>query len=121
MSTQETSNAGTPPATRVSEAFVPRRGLRGGHLQTLAGHFLPRQDFNGKKIGVWRSDFQELSIAFLDKYGIQADIVPITSTINLFLKGGIDIMNVMWYNEYHRMLDAGLNPATMTCDLEPCT
>jgi predicted alpha/beta-fold hydrolase len=24
--------------------FVPRRGLRGGHLQTLAGNFLPRQN-----------------------------------------------------------------------------
>jgi uncharacterized protein len=24
--------------------FVPRRGLRGGHVQTLAGHFLPRQN-----------------------------------------------------------------------------
>ncbi|MBZ5569050.1 MAG: alpha/beta fold hydrolase [Acidobacteriia bacterium] len=28
----------------MSEAFVPRRGLRGGHLQTLAGHFLPRRN-----------------------------------------------------------------------------
>jgi uncharacterized protein len=27
-----------------SERFVPRRGLRGGHLQTLAGNFLPRTD-----------------------------------------------------------------------------
>ena len=24
------------------DRFVPRRGLRGGHVQTLAGHFLPR-------------------------------------------------------------------------------
>jgi NitT/TauT family transport system substrate-binding protein len=68
------------------------------------------QDFNGKKIGVWRSDFQELSLAFLDKYNIKAEIIPVTSTINLFLKGGVDVMNMMWYNEYHRALNAGFNP-----------
>jgi predicted alpha/beta-fold hydrolase len=28
----------------LSEPFVPRRGLRGGHLQTLAGNFLKRQN-----------------------------------------------------------------------------
>ena len=28
----------------MSDAFVPRRGLRGGHRQTLAGHFLPRRN-----------------------------------------------------------------------------
>jgi uncharacterized protein len=28
----------------VGDDFVPRRGLRGGHLQTLAGHFLPRRN-----------------------------------------------------------------------------
>lgn len=33
-----------PPQTRARDDFVPRRGLRGGHLQTLAGHFLPRRN-----------------------------------------------------------------------------
>jgi predicted alpha/beta-fold hydrolase len=28
----------------VSDSFVPRRGLRGAHRQTLAGHFLPRRN-----------------------------------------------------------------------------
>jgi predicted alpha/beta-fold hydrolase len=31
-------------ATESVDDFVPRRGLRGGHRQTLAGHFLPRQN-----------------------------------------------------------------------------
>ncbi len=66
--------------------------------------------FNGKKIGVWRSDFQELPRAFLNKFDIDAEIVPITSTVNLFLWGGIDIMCVMWYNEYHQILNFGINP-----------
>ncbi len=30
--------------TEMQEQFVPRRGLRGGHMQTLAGNFLRRQN-----------------------------------------------------------------------------
>jgi len=44
VSALESSNAGVPPPTRASDVFVPRRGLRGGHIQTLAGHFLPRRN-----------------------------------------------------------------------------
>ena len=44
MPAQESNNAGTPPPSRGRDDFVPRRGLRGGHIQTLAGHFLPRRN-----------------------------------------------------------------------------
>ncbi len=67
------------------------------------------QDFNNKKIGIWRSDFRELPMAFLNKYDIKAEIIPITSTVNLFLRGGIDVMCVMWYNEYHQVINFGIN------------
>jgi NitT/TauT family transport system substrate-binding protein len=67
------------------------------------------EDFNGKRIGFWRSDFQELPRAFLSKYDIECDIVPITSTINLFLSGGVDVMGVMWFNEYYQLYDAGID------------
>ena len=59
------------------------------------------EDFNGKKIGIWRSDFQELPNAFLKKFNIDAEIIPITFTVNLFLMSGVDILCVMWYNESH--------------------
>ena len=68
------------------------------------------EDFNGKKIGIWRSDFQELPMAFLKKYNINATIVPITGTVNAFYYDVIDIMCVMWYNEYHTVLNYGINP-----------
>ncbi|MCK4638552.1 MAG: ABC transporter substrate-binding protein, partial [Bacteroidales bacterium] len=67
-------------------------------------------DFNGKKIGIWRSDFQELPMAFLKKYNIDATIVPITSSVNAFYYDIIDIVCVMWYNEYHTILNYGINP-----------
>jgi NitT/TauT family transport system substrate-binding protein len=65
--------------------------------------------FNGKKIGIWRSGFTETPMAFLNQFNINAQIVPITSTINLFLNDGIDIMCVMWYNEYNRIYNSGIN------------
>jgi len=68
------------------------------------------KDFNGKKIGIWRSDFQELPIAFLKKYNIDAIIVPIESTVNAFYYDVIDIMCVTWYNEYHTILNYGIDP-----------
>lgn len=67
------------------------------------------EDFNGKKIGVWRSDFKELPLAFIDKFSIDAEIVPINSTINLFLDDGIDVMCVMWYNEYDQIYNSGID------------
>ncbi len=68
------------------------------------------EDLNGKKIGIWRSDFQELPRAFLKKYNISASIVPITNTVNLFYYEGVDLLCVMWYNEYHQILNFGINP-----------
>jgi len=38
------------------------------------------------------------------------DIVDLDITINLFLKDGIDVMNVMRYNEYHQIIQAGIDP-----------
>jgi NitT/TauT family transport system substrate-binding protein len=67
-------------------------------------------DMNGKKIGIWFSDFKEVPLAFLDEYHIKATIVPIASTVDLFLEDGIDVMAVEWYNEYHQILNAGYNP-----------
>ncbi len=40
----EQSDAAHTPGELDPGSFVPRRGLRGGHLQTLAGNFLPRTD-----------------------------------------------------------------------------
>ncbi|HPT73077.1 MAG TPA: ABC transporter substrate-binding protein, partial [Candidatus Cloacimonadota bacterium] len=67
-------------------------------------------DMNGKKIGIWRSDFREIPLAFLDEYHIKATIVPISWSVDLFLEDGIDVMAVEWYNEYHQILNSGFDP-----------
>ncbi len=66
-------------------------------------------DLNGKKIGIWRSGFDEIPKAFVKKYKLKVQFVPINSTVNLFLFNGIDVLTTMWYNEYHSILNSGIN------------
>ena len=68
------------------------------------------RDLNKKSIGLWRTDFRELSLIFLKQHKLEMDIVNVDWTINLFMNDVIDLMNVMLYNEYHQILQAGSNP-----------
>ncbi|MHB9139383.1 MAG: ABC transporter substrate-binding protein [Victivallaceae bacterium] len=72
------------------------------------------EDINGKKVGIWMVDFQEIPKALLEKYKIKAEIIPVVSGIELFLWRGIDVIAVMWYNEYHELLASGINEDEMT-------
>jgi NitT/TauT family transport system substrate-binding protein len=66
-------------------------------------------DFEGKKIGVWKSGFAEVPKAMVQARGITVDWVPVLSSVNLFLMDGIDLMTVMWYNEYNAIYLSGVN------------
>lgn len=64
---------------------------------------------NGKKIGIWKSGFDELPKALIAQKNLKVEWVPVLSTVNLFLMDGIDAMTVMWYNEYHQIVLSGIN------------
>ncbi len=66
------------------------------------------EDFNGKKIGLWRSASHYVSRIFLAKENLDMEIVPVNWSINLFTSNAIDVTNVMRFNEYNQMLQAGL-------------
>ena len=68
------------------------------------------QDLNGRKVGVWRDEAGDHIRYFLNDNKIQAKIIPLDWSVNLFLNDAIDMMNVMSYNEYHRILMAGIEP-----------
>jgi NitT/TauT family transport system substrate-binding protein len=72
------------------------------------------KDLEGKKVGLWGEDFQGQPKAFFRKYGLSVKLVPQSGTLNLFLRGGVDAASAMWYNEYHLLLNAGLNPEELT-------
>ncbi len=67
-------------------------------------------DMNGKKVGMWGGDLSIPPHALFIKNGIKAREVPQNNTVNLFLRGGIDVTSAMWYNEYHTIINSGLDP-----------
>ncbi len=70
-------------------------------------------DMNGRKVGLWGGEFAIPPHAFFSKYRITAREVPQSYTVNLFLRGGIDVASAMWYNEYHTIINAGLDPGEL--------
>jgi NitT/TauT family transport system substrate-binding protein len=70
-------------------------------------------DFEGKKVGVWMSGFEEVPQALLQEHKLQVEWVPILSTVNLFMLGGLDVMTVMWYNEYQQLYLSGIDKEEM--------
>lgn len=72
------------------------------------------RDLHGKKVGVWGADFQIQPRAFFRKYHLNVHEVPQSATINLFLRGGVEAASAMWYNEYHLILNAGLDSEELT-------
>ncbi|MDR4987741.1 MAG: ABC transporter substrate-binding protein [Bacteroidales bacterium] len=67
------------------------------------------EDFDNKRIGVWLSGFQEVPYSLMADRQVQVEWVPILSSVNLFLMGGLDGMTVMWYNEYKQIYLSGVN------------
>lgn len=76
---------------------------KGSGIRTL-------QDMNGKKVGLWRNEFQIQPRALFKKYNLKVRIIPQSFSVNLFLQGGVDVASAMWYNEFHTLLNSGLNP-----------
>ena len=66
------------------------------------------EDLNGKRAGIWDGyDFEPR--AFFAKYKLNVKIIPIGSTNNLFLQGGVDVTNANWFDEYHAIINSGYN------------
>lgn len=65
-------------------------------------------DLNGKKVSLW-PNFSLQPQAFFRKYRVKAKTVPQGATMNLFLKDGVAAASAMWYNEYHTLINSGLN------------
>jgi len=72
------------------------------------------RDIQGKKVGLWGPIFQVQARAFFKKYDLDVTIIPQSFSVNLFLRDGVDVASAMWYNEYHTIFAAGLNPEEVT-------
>jgi NitT/TauT family transport system substrate-binding protein len=97
----------------VNAAQVIQRSSLMFAAKKSSGITQPR-DLNGKKVGVWEGDFLLQPLAFFKQYNLEVDIIPQAASINLLLRDGVSAAVVMWYNEYHTLLMAGLNPDELT-------
>ncbi|MGC8493379.1 MAG: ABC transporter substrate-binding protein [Syntrophobacteraceae bacterium] len=68
------------------------------------------RDMNGKKVGLWGAGLSLMPQALFKKYGVHVIVVPQSRSVDLFLRGGVDVASAMMYNEYHTILQAGMNP-----------
>ena len=65
-------------------------------------------DMTGRRVGLWGGDFDVLPRAFFRKFHVQPEIVPQSNSMVPFLRGAVHIASAMHYNEYHKLLEAGL-------------
>ena len=72
------------------------------------------KDLNGKRVGFWVGEFDVPILVFLKKHHLNVKMIPNYTTVTMFLKGAVDAIAAMWYNEYHLIIDSGLNPDDLT-------
>jgi NitT/TauT family transport system substrate-binding protein len=72
------------------------------------------RDMQNRKVGLWGPLFQVQPHAFFRKYRITVLEVPQAYSVNLFLWDGVDVVSAMWYNEYHTIVNAGINPEELS-------
>lgn len=77
-----------------------------------SGILRPEQ-IHGKKIALWPADFQIQPNAFFNKFKLKNTIVTTGNPVNLFLRDGVQVTSAMWYNEYHTLINSGLDPEEM--------
>jgi NitT/TauT family transport system substrate-binding protein len=70
------------------------------------------EDMNGRKAGIWVG-YELQPRALFKKYHLNVDIILIGSNNNLFLQDGVDIMNANWFDEYHSIINNGINEDEM--------
>lgn len=71
-------------------------------------------DLNGKRMAVWDGELRIGPEAFVRRHQLTVRMIPVGSSLSLFLRNGVDATTAMLYNEYHTLLSAGLNPEELT-------
>ena len=67
------------------------------------------EDMNGKRISLWSGDFSIQPNAFFNKFNIKYEEVPQSYNIQAFLADAWDVASAMYYNEYYKIILAGIN------------
>ncbi len=71
-------------------------------------------DLQGRRVSLWGPQFSSAFEACFKANGVQPVAVPQYYTVNLFLRRGVDACSAMAYNEYHTLVQSGMNDDEMT-------
>ncbi len=71
------------------------------------------KDLKGKKVGLWHSEFRDVSLAYLNDNSIKANIIPVGWQVSPFIYNAVDAINVMLYNEYHQVITSGVEDSDL--------
>lgn len=71
-------------------------------------------DLAGRRVSLWGPEFRMATETFFRRNGVAVTTVPQGFTVDLFLRGGVAACSAMRYNEYHVLLNAGLDPDELT-------
>jgi len=71
-------------------------------------------DLDGRRVSFWGPEFRRAPEALLARHGARVAEIPQGYTVDLFLRGGVAACSAMRYNEYHAIINAGLDPDELT-------
>jgi NitT/TauT family transport system substrate-binding protein len=73
-----------------------------------------RDDLDGQRVSLWGQSFRAAYLGYFATAGIEPLIVPQYYSVNLFLQGGVTACAAMEYNEYHSIMQAGVDAGELT-------
>lgn len=72
-------------------------------------------DLNRRQISLWPGIFHSSYLGFFREHDLFPHLVPQYGSVALFLRKGVDACAAMEYNEYHEVIQAGVDPEELTC------
>lgn len=72
------------------------------------------EDLNGRRISLWGPEFSWQIESFVRRHGLRVETLPQGNGVNLFLRGGVAAASAMRYNEYHTIINSGLDEDELT-------
>jgi NitT/TauT family transport system substrate-binding protein len=72
------------------------------------------KDLDGRRVSLWGDDFSAAFRGLFDALRITPTVVPQYWSTNLFLRRGVAACAAMYYNEYHAIIQAGVEPSDLT-------
>ena len=73
----------------------------------------------GGRVAIWSTDFADMALCMSTQEHMNYEWVKYSSTMNLFIKGAIDAIVAMSYNEFYQLVQTGL-PVTESCVYRFC-